>query len=58
VLGIALFFVCIVAGQLFGATLADHFGVFGMQVKPVNTMKVIGLALVLAGAGLVENSNS
>jgi transporter family-2 protein len=58
ILGVALFFVCVVAGQLLGSTLADHFGVFGLQVKPVNTMKLLGLGLVLAGAVLVQNSSA
>ena len=58
VLGVALFFVCVVAGQLLGSTLADQFGAFGMQVKPVNMMKLLGLGLVLAGAALVQNSNT
>jgi transporter family-2 protein len=55
-LGVALFFVCVVAGQLLGATLADQFGAFGMPVKPVSPMKLVGLGLVLAGAALVQNS--
>jgi transporter family-2 protein len=54
VLGVALFFVCVVAGQLLCATLADHFGAFGMAVQPVTGMKVLGLGLVLAGAALVR----
>ncbi len=58
VLGVALFFVCVVAGQLLGSTLADQFGAFGMEVKPVNLMKLLGLGLVLAGAALVQNSSS
>lgn len=58
VLGVALFFVCVVAGQLLGSTLADQFGAFGLQVKPLNSMKLLGLGLVLAGAVLVENSSS
>jgi transporter family-2 protein len=58
ILGVALFFVCVVAGQLLGSTLADHFGVFGLQVKPVNMMKLLGLGLVLAGAVLVQNSST
>lgn len=56
-LGVALFFVCVVAGQLVGATLADQFGAFGMPVRPVNPMKLVGLGLVLAGAALVQGSN-
>lgn len=55
-LGIALFFVCVVAGQLLGATIADQVGAFGMPVKPLNPTKVIGLALVLVGAALVQRS--
>ena len=57
VLGVALFFVCVVAGQLLGSTLADQFGAFGMQVKPINMMKLLGLGLVLIGAILVQNSS-
>ena len=58
VLGVALFFVCVVAGQLIGSTLIDQFGVFGLMVKPINTMKLIGIGLVLIGAALVQNSHS
>jgi transporter family-2 protein len=55
-LGIALFFVCVVAGQLLGATLADQVGAFGMPTKPINATKLIGIALVLIGAALVQRS--
>jgi len=56
-LGMAVFFVCIVSGQLLGSTLADQFGAFGLPVQPVNAMKLLGLALVLAGAALVRGSS-
>ena len=52
VLGVAWFFVCVVAGQLLGSTLTDHFGAFGAQVKAINLMKLLGLGLVLLGAAL------
>lgn len=58
VLGVALFFVCVVAGQLFGSILLDQFGVFGLAVRPLNLMKVVGVGLVLAGAFLVQSSHS
>jgi len=58
VLGVALFFVCMVTGQLIGSTIIDQIGAFGLEVKPVNTMKIVGLVLVIVGAGLVQNSNS
>lgn len=54
VIGAAGFFVCIVAGQLIGATLVDHFGAFGIAVRTISLERVIGLALVLIGAVLVQ----
>jgi len=57
-LGVALFFVCVVTGQLLGATLIDQFGAFGLQVKPVSMLKLAGLGLVLAGAVMVQNSST
>lgn len=54
-LGIALFFVCVVAGQMVGAALADHVGAFGTPVEPVSAMKLLGIGLVIAGAALVHN---
>ena len=58
ILGVALFFVCVVAGQLFGSILADQFGAFGTPVRPVNMMKLLGLGVALAGAALVQRSNT
>jgi transporter family-2 protein len=52
--GALLFFVCVVAGQLLGATLADHFGLFGLDVRPASLQRLLGLALVLGGAVLVQ----
>jgi len=57
VLGVALFFVCMVAGQLIGSTIVDQIGAFGLEAKPVNAMKIIGLVMVILGAGLVQISN-
>jgi transporter family-2 protein len=54
VTGALVFFVCIVAGQLLGSMLADHFGAFGLQVREISLPRVIGLAMVLAGAILVS----
>jgi transporter family-2 protein len=54
VTGALLFFVCIVAGQLLGSTVADHFGAFGLQVREISYQRVAGLCLVLAGAVLVN----
>jgi len=53
VTGALVFFACIIAGQLLGSMLADHFGAFGLQVREVSLPRVIGLSLVLIGAFLV-----
>jgi transporter family-2 protein len=54
VTGALLFFACVVAGQLGGAMLADHFGWLGVAVRPISLVRLVGLALVLGGAVLVQ----
>ncbi|KZM48761.1 hypothetical protein OA90_18970 [Labrenzia sp. OB1] len=54
VTGAMVFFVCIVAGQLIGSMLADHFGAFGLDVRTVSVWRLLGLAMVLGGALLVS----
>jgi len=54
IIGVALFFVCIVGGQLIGASIADHIGAFGMEIKTISLSKIIGLLLVILGAVLVQ----
>ena len=58
VLGIALFFVCIIGGQVLGSTLIDQLGAFGLPVKPVSSVKLIGLGFVLTGVVLVQYGNN
>ncbi|MBP5857441.1 DMT family transporter [Marivibrio halodurans] len=54
VTGIALLFVCVIAGQLIGASVADHFGAFGLPVEQISLTKALGLLMVLGGAYLVQ----
>ena len=44
----------IIAGQLAASVLLDHYGVLGYAVHEVNPMRLLGAALVLAGAVLVR----
>lgn len=53
VTGALLFFVCVVAGQLLGAMLLDHWGAFGLRARAISGLRLGGFALVLAGALLV-----
>ena len=55
-IGALLFLACVIAGQLTGATLADHFGLFGLHVRPVSPGRLAGIALVLGGAILAQRS--
>lgn len=52
-IGAALFFVCLVAGQLMGASIADHIGAFGLPQRSLSLTRFLGLLLVMAGAWLV-----
>ncbi len=54
VTGALAFFIAVIAGQLLGATIADHLGAFGLDVRPVSLARLAGIALVLAGAVLVQ----
>ena len=53
VTGALLFFVCIVAGQLLGAMMLDHWGAFGLRVREISGFRVLGFALVMSGALMV-----
>lgn len=53
VTGALVFFVCVVAGQLLGSMVMDHFGAFGLEVREVSWARGLGISLVVAGAILV-----
>ncbi len=55
VTGALLFFLCVIAGQLGGAAIADHLGAFGLEVRPLSLARLAGIGLVLAGVVLVRN---
>ncbi|WP_457631648.1 DMT family transporter [Oceanithermus sp.] len=46
----------IVSSQLLAASLIDQFGWFGQHAIPLNPLRVLGLALMLAGVVLVLRS--
>lgn len=50
VIGALLFFICVVAGQLLGAMAMDHWGAFGLRVREISGLRVMGFGLVLTGA--------
>ena len=53
-LGAATFFALLIAGQMLGSIAFDHFGLLGLPVHPVSTVRVIGAALLVAGVVLIR----
>lgn len=54
--GVAVFIVAAVLGQAIGASLADHFGWFGLQIRPINLSRLGGIALLVVGLWLVRRT--
>jgi bacterial/archaeal transporter family-2 protein len=46
----------IVMGQFTAAIIIDHFGWMGMPLKPITIYRVAGIALLLAGAYLIQKN--
>jgi transporter family-2 protein len=55
-IGAAPAMVLIVAGQLLTGSLLDHFGAFGLSVKPIDLQKMAGLLIVFLGVWLTIRS--
>ena len=51
-LGAASLICLVVAGQLVGSVVLDHYGVLHAR-QPVDSLRIVGLLLVVAGAVLV-----
>ena len=52
--GAAVFFVCLIAGQLIGSVLLDHIGAFGLEVRTISPSRVFGILLTLVGVFCVR----
>ncbi|KGH30433.1 MULTISPECIES: DMT family transporter [Comamonas] len=57
-LGAGGFLVAVVAGQMVVAVLIDHFGVMGLEPKPINVMRVLGVLLILGGVFLIQGAGA
>lgn len=57
-LGAGGFLVCVVAGQMLAAVLVDHFGLMGLDTKPLNLMRLAGVLLILGGVVLVQSGGA
>lgn len=52
-IGAATTLVWVFIGQALIATLIDHFGLTGMPIKPTTWVKIVGIALIIAGGVLL-----
>lgn len=52
-IGGAAFLACIVAGQMAGSLLLDHYGWIGFPERPVTLARLLGAALVVVGVVLL-----
>ncbi len=57
-LGAAGFLVCVVAGQMVAAVLADHYGLMGLTPKAMDWQRWAGVALVLGGVWLIQGGGA
>lgn len=55
-LGVATAIALLIAGQLTGSMLADHYGLFGMAERPLSFGRVSGAVMLFLGAVTIKNS--
>jgi bacterial/archaeal transporter family-2 protein len=53
-LGVGLTTALVLVGQLLAALALDHFGALGNPQHSLNTMRLIGLVLMIAGVALIK----
>ena len=55
--GAASFIAFILVAQLLTSAAVDQFGLFGMEKRPLDTTKVAGLIVIIAGIAIMEIGN-
>lgn len=53
-LGVGPFMAAIITGQLVGGVVLDHYGAFGTTPRPIDAMRLLGVAALLAGLLLIR----
>lgn len=59
-IGTSSFILWVIAGQMMASLLIDHFGLLGMQPRPITLLRLTGVLLVIIGiviSQLGENGN-
>jgi bacterial/archaeal transporter family-2 protein len=55
--GAASFVAFILIAQLVTSAVVDQFGLFGMERRPIDLVKLVGLAVIVAGIAIMELGN-
>ena len=55
--GAAIYFVCLIAGQLAGSVLLDHVGAFKFSVRKFSFTKTAGILITFGGVLIVNFGN-
>ncbi|WP_210014486.1 DMT family transporter [Pseudomonas palmensis] len=53
-LGAAGFIVCVIAGQVLSSLIIDQWGLMGLPSRPVNGLRITGVALIIVGMLVVQ----
>ncbi len=53
-LGVAMTFSLIIAGQMIVTIVIDHFGLLGIEVKPISWQRIAGILLITGGVALIR----
>lgn len=53
-MGAAPYLAAMIAGQLIGSVVIDHFGQMGLAIQTVTWGRAVGVVLVLAGVGCIR----
>ncbi|MEZ0192817.1 DMT family transporter [Pseudomonas qingdaonensis] len=53
-LGAAGFIVCVIAGQVLSSLIIDQWGLMGLPSRPVNGLRIAGVALIIVGMLVVQ----
>ena len=53
-IGVGLFLAALITGQFGGGVVLDHFGILGTATRPIDAVRVLGVAALLTGVVLVR----
>lgn len=53
-LGAATFIALLITGQMLGSITFDHFGWMGLAQRPVDLLRLVGVALLIGGVVLIR----